>query len=189
MASADGTQLVPVPVYDVADVDGDMLRVQTDNGVGAINLTDVSSADLDFICIQTDNGVKAVRSDVGYPDGWQVTSSRPGWDADWDAAVQDEFGSNYVVADWNDLETINDDSTWNFDQFKTTNFPSVGADCHVYQDGDQFYASDRAYFASRHDGDTPGHYLDHTDINSHEIDLGSWDGNKRVLCYDSTRWP
>lgn len=189
MATGDGTQLIDVPVYDPADVEGEMLRVETPSGVGAINVTSTADADIDQLRVQTASGVKAVRSDVTYPPGWRVTSSAPGWNADWDAAVQNEFGSNFVVADWNDLKTINSDSTWDFQRFKTNQFPSVGADRHVYRNGNQYYQSDRAYFASRHDGDTPDHYMVHANINNNEIDLGSWDSNHRVLCYDSTRWP
>lgn len=53
-----------IPVFDPADVEYSAWRVNTPNGIGAVNLVDPSDADLDFIRVATPVGVKAVSTSV-----------------------------------------------------------------------------------------------------------------------------
>jgi hypothetical protein len=39
----------------------------------------------------------------------------------------------------------------------------------------------RVFFIERHDGKKPNHFLAHTEINRHQLSLGSWMGARPVL--------
>jgi hypothetical protein len=61
-----GSGTKEVPVFETSDVDNDILRVETDSGVGALNLVDPSQAELNQLRIHTENqGVLAVGTSVG----------------------------------------------------------------------------------------------------------------------------
>ncbi|MFT4892881.1 MAG: hypothetical protein ACI8Z7_000670 [Candidatus Nanohaloarchaea archaeon] len=61
------TGSIEVPVFEIADVQNESLRVQTENsGVGALNLVDPSNAELNQVRVQTQsNGVLAVSTTIG----------------------------------------------------------------------------------------------------------------------------
>jgi hypothetical protein len=61
------TGSIEVPVFEIADVQNESLRVQTqNNGVGALNLVDPSKAELNQVRVQTQsNGVLAVSTTIG----------------------------------------------------------------------------------------------------------------------------
>jgi hypothetical protein len=96
--------------------------------------------------------------------------------------VQNEFGSNYTIADWNDIKAL--EGQVDFEDW--SNFIGIsGANksLMVTKNGQHFYNSSRHYFISRHDHNTPSGYLVHDHIDNHFIDLGSWyDISMRVLC-------
>lgn len=66
-----GSGTVQVPVFEPADVDNDMVRVQTDSGVGVLSLVDPSNAAYPYLRVKTaNNGVLAVHdSTTSLPSG------------------------------------------------------------------------------------------------------------------------
>ncbi len=91
-----------------------------------------------------------------------------------DQAVQNEFGSNYKIADWNDV--VNYCQSHSASQFigKLSTW-QVGYSLFVTRDGAHFWGgTNRHYFITRHDHNLPGNYLSHSNIENHYIDLGSW---------------
>lgn len=180
--------IVDVPVFDTSDVEYPVLRVQTDSGVGAVNLVDPPNAELSYLRVQTAGGVKAVSDTTIYPPGWKLTSNRPGWDSDWTAAVHNEFDTDHVVGDWNDIVDIYNDNQSTWDVWKEEYFSSVGVDNHVTWDGNQKPSSSYAYFATRFDQQDTGSYAVEASINNDEMVLGRWDSNMLVLCYDSNQY-
>lgn len=101
---------------------------------------------------------------------------------------QDEFGRNARMADWIDIQVYYNFSGSLSEFFKNLDLPhsqskgwnEVGA--FVKANNSEFASGKRHFFISRHDGNRPSHYLSHSHINNHELDLGSWYTKGRVLC-------
>lgn len=114
---------------------------------------------------------------------FKVTSNKYSETADLNAAVTSELGSNYRMADWNDIVAYCDSLT-------ATKFISdfnipLGEEnsLMVTRDGQHFYGTTRHYYISRFDKNLPGHYLEHASIENSTISLGSWMGlNMPILC-------
>ena len=103
-------------------------------------------------------------------------------------ACKSEFGDCSRVADWDEIKNFyyKNKSLSSFfnklslPRYKTPGWSEIGA--FVNRSGEGFYSGNRHYFITRHDGNLPGHYLSHDNINNHELDLGSWRGSGKVLC-------
>ena len=124
---------------------------------------------------------------------FDVSSSEPLWiatidyypeTANLDSIVTALYGSNYRVADWNDLVSYSqthDIVAW-ADSIGMLNSSSYGF--WVTRDGYHFWSGNRHYYIERHDGVVPGWWLVHATINNHFIDLGSWYSmSLRILCF------
>ena len=92
--------------------------------------------------------------------------------------ITNTYGSGYRIADWNDLKTLSSSQI-------TSLMSSLGM---TYEDANmvtrsssRYYSSSRHYFVSRHDGNCPSYFLDHDDLYSHKMSLGSWEGSYPVL--------
>ena len=97
-------------------------------------------------------------------------------------AVVNEFGSNYRIADWNDVVSYcqNNSPT----QFINNLNMQLNENLIVVWNGQHFWNNGtRHFFISRFDHNKPGNYLSHDNIDNHHIDLGSWYGlNMPILC-------
>jgi|GEM_PF-6537404 len=99
-------------------------------------------------------------------------------------AVVNEFGSNYRIADWNDVvsycqtnspEQFINNLNWQLGE--ENSFMVIWNGQHFYNNGT------RHFYISRFDHNKPSHYLAHDNIDNHHIDLGSWYGlNMPILC-------
>ncbi len=101
-------------------------------------------------------------------------------DGDWNQIVESVFGSNYKVADWNDLTAYynSNNSIKNLlDGLELEKNNSVA----VTYNGNKKNSSTRWYFITRHNHDKPGYYLAHKNLDNYLLSLGSWDGNRRIL--------
>ncbi|MCJ7448112.1 MAG: hypothetical protein MUO72_10485 [Bacteroidales bacterium] len=122
-----------------------------------------------------------------------TTSSYPKWVATQDyyneteplnSIVTELYGSNYRIADWNDLvnySQTHDISAWadSIGMLKSSSYGFL-----VTRDGSHYWSGNRHYWIDRHDGVVPYNWLVHATINNHFIDLGSWYSIKlRLLCY------
>ncbi len=103
--------------------------------------------------------------------------------ANLDSIVTALYGSDYRVADWNDLVSYSqtyDIVAW-ADSIDMLNGYPYGF--LVTCDGYHFWSSNRHYWIDRHDGVVPSGWLVHSTINNHFIDLGSWYNMMlRILC-------
>ena len=100
---------------------------------------------------------------------------------DWEKIVEDLFGAEYRVADWDDLQSYYSDGKDLIRLFDGLGLTKYNAHVFVTRDGEKSYTSQRTYFASRHVHDKPGSYLAHDDIDNYLISLGSWNGSRRIL--------
>ena len=96
--------------------------------------------------------------------------------------VRNIFGSNYRVADWKDLEKFYYDKNGNLlNLFNKLNLKKYGASAYVTWYGERVWSGRRYYYVSRHENNKPSYYLDHSDINSNLISLGSWYDLKKPI--------
>lgn len=117
--------------------------------------------------------------------------------ADWDQVVQDVFGAEYRVADWNDLvKYYNDggDMLALFDGLGLTEY--LLGKAFVTRNGQRIYSGDRYYFAQRHEHNKPDNFLAHENIDNYLISLGSWWNPKKIMVFrtdgceqKSAGWP
>lgn len=95
---------------------------------------------------------------------------------DLEASVQSEYGVNYTVADWTDLEALADIDAWIACMELEDN-----QSFNLLVNGEQIYSGDRQYFMRYcADGDPGSNFLIHDQIGS-SIFLGSWAGSRHVL--------
>lgn len=94
-------------------------------------------------------------------------------------AVQNEYGDNYRVADWNDIVKY----SGSIQQFvKSINLEEYKS-AFVTFNGNRFWSSKRQYFISYHNHNKPSGYLAHENIDNYYISLGSWyNVNAYILC-------
>ncbi len=87
------------------------------------------------------------------------------------AAIRQEFGADWVVADWNDVKEL-----WSQHQEELKTFFRFHTRMKV--DGaEQWGSTGRWYFVQDNDGERPGYFLAHDDLGGHELSLGSWFGD------------
>jgi len=115
-----------------------------------------------------------------------ITESVFPCDSDWDAIVESTFGSNYRVADWNDLESYHAADKNLLTLFSALGLTDVGDSVSLKRSGSTRYSSSRYYFASRHEHVKPSGYLAHENINNYLVSLGSWGGSRKILAVKKT---
>ncbi len=93
--------------------------------------------------------------------------------------ISTNYGTNYRMADWNDLKTLSSSQV----QALMTSLGMVFDDANIVtRNNSHFYAgSNRHYYVSRHNGNCPSYFLDHDDLHSHAMSLGSWYDTYPVL--------
>ena len=116
------------------------------------------------------------------PSGFVRTESSYAYNADPQSACRSEFGSEFRVADWNDVRSYYESGSSMQQFFVDTGLTPSDRSAGVTRNGSQFFSSNRAYFISRHDGQLPANYLAHDQIGGHLISLGSWNSDRKVLC-------
>ena len=95
-------------------------------------------------------------------------------------AIQNEFGSNYTIADWNDLENISDINAW----IICMGFPEDQS-FMLTRDGNYFYSGNRQYFVRYSTDGVGSNWLIHDQIG--DLYLGSWYGlNYNILAINGT---
>ena len=110
-----------------------------------------------------------------------ITQSTHEYNTDWNQIIRDEFGDDYKVADWKDLEKFHEqggDLLALFDQLGLT---AIGSDVTIKYKGVKNYEADRGYYATRHEHNKPVGYLAHDNIDNYLISLGSWSGTRKIM--------
>ncbi|KAL4475149.1 hypothetical protein ABPG74_001845 [Tetrahymena malaccensis] len=104
--------------------------------------------------------------------------------ANYEDVCQKNFGSEFRVAEWDDLEDI----FYELEETKIDNFIEyLGFNCSqndfaIKYNGNNKYSQSRFYFVSWHNHKKPDFYLAHENIDNYLLSLGSWVGSKRILC-------
>ena len=98
--------------------------------------------------------------------------------ADWSLAVQQEFGPDAEVVDWNTLKSDFGGSV--FDSLGILPYPEGDAPA-VTWDGSQIWSGDRSYGVNRLEGVVPPGYLVHDQIQNYWACLGSWPADRRII--------
>lgn len=118
-------------------------------------------------------------------DGYEYFLSDAEYDAETDdipALIDQEYGSDAELAEWNDLKDLySDDKDGLLTFLNEIGATEKGQSWFVTRGGNQFYSGDRHYFLSRHEGDVPGNYLVHDSMHSNTVSLGSWYSTKQAI--------
>lgn len=134
------------------------------------------------LAIKNDLSINVEATELVLND-FMITSSTHDGTENWDDVIQQKYGSEYRIADWNDLQIYYNnggDLLALFDDLGLTEYDNSVA---LTRSGSQSYSSTRYYFASRHEGHLPTNYsyMSHDDIGNHILSLGSWQGKRKLL--------
>ncbi|MBI5058237.1 carboxypeptidase regulatory-like domain-containing protein [candidate division KSB1 bacterium] len=130
----------------------------------------------------TYTGTLVVTTSIVSP--FRVTSGTHTETENLEQAVSNEFGSNYRIADWNDIVAYC--ASHSVDDFISSISWQLGEENSliVTRDGQHFYGGgNRHYYATRFDHIPNPWYLIHANIDNNHITLGSWMGlHMPILC-------
>lgn len=100
--------------------------------------------------------------------------------------LQDQFGPEAELVEWNDLKDLFED-----DENKLLDYlEGIGmirgkeefeSSALVTNNDQRFRSGSRHYFISRHDGDVPGGWAVHDHLHNNRISLGSWHSDREAL--------
>ncbi|MDR1276136.1 MAG: hypothetical protein LBL72_07120 [Candidatus Accumulibacter sp.] len=97
-----------------------------------------------------------------------------------------EFGKAYRIADWGDIEFYKN-KTGSLEEFYAQTGLKKGDSAWVTTGGKPYRTVGQyAYFIERHDGAQPLEFRSHANINNHQLDLGSGDEKRPVMCVQAT---
>lgn len=98
----------------------------------------------------------------------------------YDSVCKKDFGNDYSIADWTELESFYANGGNLSELVSQTGL--IDASAIVSVNGDVSYSGSRDYFISYHNHNKPGNFLAHDNIDNYFISLGSWSGDRHVLC-------
>ncbi|PID27667.1 MAG: hypothetical protein CR982_05185 [Candidatus Cloacimonadota bacterium] len=110
-----------------------------------------------------------------------ITTNKYEDQSDWDQIIQDLFGSEYRVADWNDLIAYYNNGGDLLDLFDGLGLTEYRNSAYVKRNGDASYSNTRYYFAERHEHNLPNNFAAHDNIDNYLISLGSWNGSNKIM--------
>jgi hypothetical protein len=113
-------------------------------------------------------------------DNLALTSNTYSETDDLISVIQGEYGSNFTIADWNDLLAISNLNTW-------ASCMGLAEDVlfMVTKDGNYIYSGSRQYFVRYSTDGVEGSFLIHA--QSGNFYLGSWYGlNQKILAKNAT---
>ncbi len=130
------------------------------------------------------NIVKAKSKEASFQ--FKRTSQKVAYGSDYKQACIDEFGSDWALADWNDLKRY-----FSSGKDMKTLVSRLGLDvgndsAWVTKDGDNSHSGSRDYYMSYHNHQKPSHYLAHENIDNYFLSLGSWYSPQHSLCIRNT---
>lgn len=123
----------------------------------------------------------SVRSEQGVYADLRLSSEKVKYGSNYNQVCVAEYGSNWQLADWKDLELYYKRGGDLNVLAKKTGFDSK-VHGWVTCDGDPDWSNTRDYFASFHNHKKPSSYLAHKNLDNYNFSLGSWYGTKYVLC-------
>jgi len=114
-------------------------------------------------------------------DNFKATENLYEYSCDWDEEILKEFGSEYRVADWNDLLEFYDKGGDLLSLFDHIGITEWNTNIMVTFNGVRTYSSTRYYYATRHEHNKPSAYLAHENIDNYLVSLGSWTGTRKIM--------
>jgi len=110
------------------------------------------------------------------------------FDSEWTSIVQNVFGSEYRVADWQDLVNYFGAGGNPLDIFNGLNLLDYNSSAAVTRNGGQYpYTSrTRAYYAIRHEHDKPNNFAHFSDIDDNLITLAAGDNSQYIMAINIT---
>lgn len=113
-------------------------------------------------------------------EGFVLTTSTVSFQGDYSRACEQEYGSDWQQADWEDLKTWYNDGGNLAELVSTLGLTVYPA--WIRRDGHTSFADQRDYFIEFHDGNLPTNFLAHDDLSNFYLSLGSWTGERVVIC-------
>lgn len=113
-------------------------------------------------------------------EGFALTDSTIDFQSDYDMSCQQQYGQDWQQADWEDLK-----AWYNQGGNLVELVATIGLDTKtawVNRNGDASFTGTRDYFVAFHNGNKPGSFLDHDNLNNFYVTLGSWTGARAVMC-------
>ena len=101
---------------------------------------------------------------------FQLTTGKANYPNEATAAVRNEFGDGWRIADWNDLR-----AAWaaHEEDIKAI-FENWGGAIVTWNGESQWGNTERTFFVEDHNGSRPSYFLAHDELGGHEVSLGSW---------------
>lgn len=101
--------------------------------------------------------------------------------SDWDQIVEDIFGPDYRVTDWNDLVAFHNNGGDLLELYDGLGMTEYQNAAFVKLAGVPNYSETRYYYAERHEHNLPLGFLAHENIDDYLISLGSWNGSWKIF--------
>jgi hypothetical protein len=117
-------------------------------------------------------------------NGYEYFVTQTEYNSDTDdipSLIEQEFGVDASMADWNTLKDLYHDSESGLVEFLDEIGVKEDDSVHLRREGERYWSGDRHYFVKRHNGDIEGSFLVHDDLHSNTLSLGSWWGTKPAL--------
>lgn len=121
-------------------------------------------------------------------DGYEyfITVKEYSVDQDIPALLEEEFGSEAELVEWNTIVDLFSESEGDLIEFLNGIGMKRGVEgyensAYVTRNGNRFHSGSRHYFISRHDGNVPGGWLVHDHLHSNRISLGSWPNDREAM--------
>lgn len=122
-----------------------------------------------------------VTPDTKQYDGFAVTNTTATFKSDYNQHCINQLGQEWQLAEWQDLVNYASQTT---DLMAWVTALGLDQEQSVFVsfNGNTQYTSERDYFITYHDHNKPDHYLAHQNIDDYFLSLGSWSGDRAVLC-------
>ena len=134
-------------------------------------------------CVNTPSGtdVDTGGCPVVVRKNFATTSSTVAYGSDYGQVCADEFGADWELADWSDLEEIYV-SNGSLASFVAETNLAEKRSAWILRNGEISWSSTRDYFVAYHNHILPANWLAHDNIDDYYVSLGSWYSSLYVLC-------
>lgn len=113
---------------------------------------------------------------------FKKTTQKVTYGSDYNQACINEFGSNWHLADWNDLKQYFSSGKDMNKLITQIDLDPNSPNAWVTRNGEKSFSNGRDYFMTYHNHIKPSHYAAHDNIDNYFISLGSWYTDQNSLC-------
>lgn len=112
---------------------------------------------------------------------FKITKARYSGNKDYNAAVINNFGFEWEVADWNEIEQLFGQSEENAKILADFLTEKKAAGAAVTVNGEKIWSSSRSYGINPHYHSLPSGWLAHDNIQNYMVSLGSWPSERKII--------